>query len=399
MTTAISGHEVVSGAYSTLSLTALTMKRDVSDLLDLWAHKWTPLLNRIKWAGGSGALKVEWISEHLGYGYVQNVGTIATNATNFAVLSGGEGGLSGDVALKQIQEGTLLYCHASGDTSADCFWTVTTIGSGSDPDISFSILAAQGDAVIPANSKIYIVGHFANEGSVPFPDISRARTVLSNNFAIARKDIKITGSQAETDMYAVANDPQHQMAMRLLEMQYERERSICFSKYVARSLSVAAFFKGAFDYLDGYTSSANVDNSTTTLTEATFNDLVAGCWEAGGTPSVFACEKKQARLFTSWDSNKVRTKPDAKMGGHWVTSYLTDMGLEIDIIPMRYWPMNIAFLLDTDKCSMVPKKNRKLIVEKLGKDGDYTEWQMISEYTFIMRGYDKGQHGMFMRLT
>ena len=52
--------------------------RDVSDMLDLWAHKETPFLNRLKWGAESAGTQVEWISEHLGYGYIQISSTIAS---------------------------------------------------------------------------------------------------------------------------------------------------------------------------------------------------------------------------------------------------------------------------------------------------------------------------------
>ena len=59
---AIAEHAIVSGSYSTQSITGSTDKRDVSDMLDLWAHKWTPVLNRMSWGPESGGLLgFEWI--------------------------------------------------------------------------------------------------------------------------------------------------------------------------------------------------------------------------------------------------------------------------------------------------------------------------------------------------
>ena len=39
------------------------------------------------------------------------------------------------------------------------------------------------------------------------------------------------------------------------------------------------------------------------------------------------------------------------------------------------------------------------IMEKLGKMGDFDDWQILSEFTMEMRGYNLNQHGMFGRLT
>jgi len=394
---AITEHAVASGSYHSKLIGSGTDKLDVSQLLEQWAHRDTPLLNKIKWEDDSGALQVEWISEHLGFGYVQTSAAIASGAAEFTCTTSGTG-LTTSETIKQVQAGTLLYVNLSGNASGECFYVVTTVGSTSAGTVGISMLAGPGEA-IEASSKLYVVGHYANEASDPFPDTTRQRVVLSNIFSILRKDIKISGSMANTDMHAIDTEPNHQLAMRLLEMQFERERAVLMSKNQARTSTIASFMTGAHDFLDDYSAHSWVDATTTTLTESTFNDLVAECWDNGGTPDVFVAEKKQIRKFTDFDKNKVRTEPDARMGGLWITKYLTDVGIEIQLVPMRKFPVNLGFVLDTSNIALKAKKNRKLIVEKLAKVGDYDRWQLISEFTMIMRGYNKGWHGMFMDLS
>lgn len=395
---AVSEHAIVSGAYSTQSITASTNIRDVSDMLDLWAHRDTPLLNRVKWGEGSGGLEREWLSEHLGFGYIQTSAAIASGGGTFVPTTSGTG-LATTEVIKQVQPGSLLYAHISGVTSGtgEVWMTVVSVASASSA-IDFSFLVTTSEA-IAASAKLYIVGHFANEGSDPFDDTSRARAILSNNFTILRKDVKVTGSQANTDMYAVGNEPRHQLAMRLLEMQFERERSILYSYTQTRTSTVAGFMNGVAGFLNDSSGYSWVDTTTTSMTESTFNSAVATCWENGGTPNVFVGNVKQMRLFTDWDDSKIRTRPDSRMGGHWITSYLTDTGIEIDLVPLRHAPMNFGFVLDTELMTLVPKKNRKLIVEKLARVGDYDRWQMLSEYTLEFRKYDMGAHYLFSALT
>jgi hypothetical protein len=397
---AVSENAIVSGAHNTIDLTALTMKRDVSDMLDLWAHKWTPILNRVSWGSDSGGLAIEWITEHLGYHYIESSGALASAGGEIVIVSGGTGINASDSLSKQLQAGSLLYAYgaASAVTSADNFLVVLTVGSTSARTVSVSHLLT-GGGEIASGTKYYILGHYVNEGSDPFPDTTRPRGVLTNNFSILRKDVKITGSMAATDMYAVENEPRHQIAMRLLEMQLDRERSMLMSKTEARSSTVAGMMKGCYDFLDDYESSSYVDATTTTLTEAAFNDLVSEIWDQGGSPDIFFGHKDQIRKFTQWDQSRVRTSPDAKLSGHHVTRYLTDIGEEIELIPMRKWPPNIAMVLSLDKIKLRAKKGRKLILEKLARVGDYDRWQILSEYSLEMKGYDKGYHGMFNKLT
>ena len=397
---AVSENAILANANTTIGQTALTMERDVSDMLDLWAHKWTPILNRVSWGADSGGLAVEWISEHLGYHYIESSGALASGGGEIVIVSGGSGLSASGLLTKQLQAGSLLYAYgaASAVTSADAFLVVLTVGSTSARTVSVSALVDQGGE-IAAGTKFYILGHYVNEGSEPFPDTSRPRSVLTNNFSILRKDVKITGSMAATDMYAVENEPRHQIAMRLMEMQLDRERSMLMSKTEARASTVAGMMKGVYDFLDDYESSDWVDASTTTLTEAALNDLVSNIWDQGGSPDVFFGHKDQIRKFTQWDQARVRTTPDSKLAGHHVTRYLTDIGEEIELIPMRKWPTNVAMVLSLDKIKLRAKKGRKLIMEKLAKVGDYDRWQMISEYTLECKGYDKGYHGMFNKLT
>jgi len=400
---AVSDHAIVSNAQTTIMAAATgTEKHDVSDMLDLWAHKWTPILNRVSWGADSGALKIEWVSEHLGYHYIESSGAFASGGTTIVIVSGGTGLAASTTLAKQVQAGTLLYAYgaASSTTSADCFLVVASVGSTSARVVTVEALSdlAQGGQ-LAAGTKFYILGHYANEGSDPFPDTTRPRSMLSNNFSILRKDVKITGSMAATDMYAVENEPRHQIAMRLLEMQLDRERALLLSKSATRTADVASYMKGCYDFLDDYESSDWVDASTTTLTEAALNDLVSNIWDQGGSPDVFFGHKDQIRKFTQWDQARVRTTPDSKLAGHHVTRYLTDIGEEIELIPMRKWPTNIAMVLSLDKIKLRAKKGRKLVMEKLAKVGDYDRWQMLSEFSLEMKGYDKGYHGMFNKLT
>jgi len=89
---------------------------------------------------------------------------------------------------------------------------------------------------------------------------------------------------------------------------------------------------------------------------------------------------------------------DTRGGGH-VTHYMAECGVEIEVVALRFAPPNIAMLIDTDKCRMRAKSGRKGIMEKLGKRGDFDEWQIISECSLEMRKYDQGCHGLFSRLT
>ena len=384
------------GVYSTQSITTNTNVRDVSNLLDLWAHKETPFLNRISWGPESGGLIIEWVHEHLGWAYVEISGALATDGTSLVVASG-TAGLAGSELAKQIHPGTVLFAHGtSGTLSTNDAWLVVSTIATTTVTVAFM---ASATASLAASTKVYIVGSFANEGSTPDRDVSRKRTLLSNKMTILRKDIRITGSEKATDMHAVANELQHQIKNRLLEMQFERERSVLYSRGQARSTTAEGLLQGMAEVLLEQSGESFVDISTTNLTESAFNDLVADCYDNGGSPNVVVGPVTQIRKFTSFNSDRIRTTVDNRVGGQYITSYLSDTGITLDLIPLRKAITKYLFVLDTSKIQLRAKKGRKLILEKLGKVGDYEEWQILSEYSLEHHGVSDGYHGMFAVLA
>ena len=54
------------GYYATTTPTSGTSVPDISDMLELWAHKETPFLNRLSWGSESSAANsIEWLTEHI----------------------------------------------------------------------------------------------------------------------------------------------------------------------------------------------------------------------------------------------------------------------------------------------------------------------------------------------
>lgn len=393
---AVGYHAICTGAqYATTEVTASTNKRDVSELLDLWAHKETPFLNRIAWGPESGGTQIEWISEHIGYGYINPASVMASAGGSVKV--GSSGLASAGLAIKQINTGALLFGYQSAQSEV-CLMLVTDVCGDNTLLTEFLLPTACAALSLATTDKLYIVGNVANEGSDPRADTSRARSVITNNMSILRKDVQITGSMMATDMYAVSSELQHQISLRLKEMQKEREMMILLAATATRSATVAGIFNGMYGFMEDQ-SGDHVVTTSQALTEDSVNDVVAELYENGANPNCLVGATKQIRKFTEWDRDRIRTRPSDSMGGAHITSYLTDVGIEIDLLPMRHFPHNIAYCLDTDIPKMRAKKGRKLILEKLGKAGDYDRWQMISEFSFECKGYDKGQVAMWSKLS
>ncbi len=392
---AITQHAYDTTAYGTLHYTAGTIeKRDVSDMLDLFDNAETPFLGYVAWGAPSGGNSIEWITENLGVMWFYNSAAVASDGTALKIASNAAylDTLTG--IAKQIHEGTVLYAYDSGNGEHGVL-LVESVDTSFTMTVEF--LSGQ-TASLAASTKFYVLGSPVQEGSAFRADKTRERGVSSNAFEILRQDIYITGSQKETDMYAVGDDLRHQIEMRTKEMQREREATALFQVEEARSTTEASLMNGVFGFLKGQ-SGSHIDSTTTTFGETAFNNVAAALWENGSTPNAFFAHQTQIRKFTTWDRSRIRMSPRENLGGAHISSYMTDIGIEVDLVPLRRCPVNIAFVLDTTKIKLRAKNNRKLFLQKLGLDGDRDKYQLISEFSLEMKGYNLGQHGMFDRLT
>lgn len=383
---------------ATTDIVSNTDKRDVSEVLDLFAPAETPFINRIGWGAESSATSIEWLTESIGPGYV--VVSSVMGSAGVSILITTIDGMSIAEASKQVQTGTIMYSYSSTDGEHGLMLVVSVVTTGS---LGIEVLSTgttwSVNTSLIAGDKLYILGALANEGSLPRTGPWRARALASNGFSIFRQDVQITGSQKSTDFYAIGREDTHQMKLRMKELVREREKSALYSVHVTpRSTTEASTMNGALGFLAGQ-SGTHIDITTTALTETAVNDVIGYLWEHGSTNITWFSDLTQARKFTQWDVARIRMEPrDTRGGGH-VTHYMSEAGVEIEVVAMRFVPPNIAFLIDTDKARMRAKKSRKGIMEKLGKRGDFDEWQIISEASMELRKYNQGCHGMFTRLS
>jgi len=386
-------------AQATTDIVTNTDKRDVSDMLDLLALADTPFINRIGWGSPSGATKIEWLSEDLGPGWIAVSGALPSGITSLIADSAGLAMTCAE-AVKQVQTGTFMYHYSSTDGDHALYAAICVHADGS---IAIEGLSAQAftskESSITAGDKFYILGAVANEGSLPRTGKWRARAIRTNQFTILRQDVQITGSQKETDMYAISREDLHQIRMRLKEMQRERERMALYSPgQETRGTTEVSVNKGVLGFLNTE-SGSHIDSTTTTLTPSAMNAVVNHCWDYGANQLTFFGSIGQVAKFTQWDIDRIRMAPRDKRGGGNITYWMSEAGIEIELVPMRQVPTNLAFVVDTSRIQLRAKKNRKAIMEKLGKAGDFEDWQILSEFSMEMKGYDHAQHGMFTALS
>ena len=373
-----------------------TERVDVSEMLDLLALSDTPFINRIGWGPESGALSIQWISENLGPGFVRNLSQLDSMVVSIPLTAAD--GIAASESMYQIGNGSILYAYNSVDVSHTLFVVNSVQGGSTFIASCIAGVTMTHHTSIEAGQRLFILGRHANEGSRPGAAYPRQRVINSNNFVILREDVAIAGSMKETDFYAINREDKHQILMRMKEIQRAREKVSLYSDYSARSASEAATMYGVLGFLLRQ-GGDNIDITTKVLTESAFNTVVGAVWDNGGDRLVAFGAHNQIGKFTQWDKNRIRTTINEGKGGGHITKYLSEVGIEVELVPMRKVPRNILFVLDPSKLKLRAKKNRKFIMEKLGKAGDMDDYQLLTEFSMEMKGFDLGQHGMFTALT
>ncbi len=385
-----------SGVENTGDYTASTDVRDVSSMLDAVYIADTPLVNKIGYGSAIKNKVHEWITDEIGGGYLVmcNAAAIASNAS--VMICGTMGYGAASIPLRQINTGTILKYEGA---SADVGWFVVTDFSYAGSITYCAMTGTTYTSDISSVATFFIVGNAVTEGSTPRRDQTRPRSILTNRTQIFRQDIRMTGTRQAIEMYGVPNELRKQIDLRTREYKRQVERSVILGYGdTGDTVAEANTMTGIYHYLSGQ-SGSHIDQSTTTLTETKINDVAQAIFDKGGEPNTLLLGPKQARVIPTLERARVRVTQDSKVAGFYVTKYMTDLGIEMDILISRWVPKHYTFLLDASKLSIMPLRGRKFILQKLGLVGDYVQYQLISEITLEFRGYTLGQHGMFDSLT
>ena len=385
-----------SGVENTFDITASTDVRDVSDMLDAVYIADTPFINSITWGEPTKNKIIEWVTDSIGYGYLilSNTGTVASDASSFVVGTSGCGAQS--LALRQIHTGTILKYNNQSTALGYMVVEDFSLGAGS---VTFAYLS--GTTVLETitdAATLFIVGDAVPEGSSPRQDATRPRSLASNKTQIFRQDVRMTGTRAATQMYAVADEMRKQIDLRTKEYKRSLERTVILGRKEAGSVDETQTMGGIYDFLRGQ-SGSHIDTTSTSLTEDVMNALVKGCMEKGGMPTTLLCGFDRQQDISGWDVAKKRVEPDTRIAGFYTNKYLTDLGPVLTVLVSRWVPANFAFILDTGKIKLRAMQGRKFILEKLARTGDFTNHQIISEVSLEFKGYNLGQHAMATALT
>lgn len=243
------------------------------------------------------------------------------------------------------------------------------------------------------NSPIDITGLLLPEGSDP----QQARTVdrvgaFNYTQIFGPEKISTTGTEDVVRKYGVTGrEHDFQVAKRLTEMWIGLEKAIINGDRLEDTTNERRSMGGLRFFITG---AANVDSSTTTITEAALLNGVEAAFNKGGRLTTALMGFKQKRTIGGFDSDKIRYTRMETERGKVIDTIVTDGG-SIRLGLDRWVKSSDLFLYNNEDLELVTL--RPMQYEALAKTGDATNGMIVGEYGFKL--HNAGKQYRFSALT
>jgi hypothetical protein len=337
----------------------------------------TQFLGRIGSGGAAKQVDHYWVEESLNATYVTSAEALDTSETDLSVSTG-------DGAKVPI--GSLLVNES--EAGVDEVLQVTDVSSD-----TLTIVRAAGDSAPAAQnhlsgSKFRIIAQAKQEGDENVTDRSVARTRVHNVCQIFKREVFISGTMQALDMAGVPNEYSHQLGRRMLEIKRELAMSVWGGVKITNSGaggsdSVYRSMNGVRNFVRSQ--SSQLDAVSTAFSEGLINALYKKIYDKGGEASIAVGSAEQMTQFSQLHRDKVRLAPSDRARGVFVTKYLTEYGVELDLLIDRWCLKGDLLLGDPSRVRLMPLNGRQFQATPLDKRGDALRGMIVGEYTLEVR--------------
>jgi len=188
----------------------------------------------------------------------------------------------------------------------------------------------------------------------------------------------------------VKNMISHQIEKRTQEMTNELNDSIIngIRSASAGSDSIYRTMMGLIEFLSQ--GSSLLITTAEAFSESVANTMMKACYDQGAEPTTLLVSSELVDAITAWDESRVRTTPDAKVVGHYITRWRSELGIEVDILVDRYVPGDAAALLNLKDIKWMPLQGDDWHGETLARSGRVTITQLSGQFTLEVRNALKG---------
>ena len=350
---------------------------DLSDELSAVLNADTAMLGRIPSGGVATNVDHYWVNETL------NAVTITLNEG--AELSATDTTLT-IVSNSAPRVGDLLMDEAIGKQEVMQVVTVTNA-------TTLEVVRGVGDSapageVHAAGAVLRVIGSPVQEGDAGVADRTVARTRVHNVCQIFKKEVEISGTQQAIRLAGVPDEYNHQLAMRMLQLRRELGQSVILGVKITNT--GAGGSDSVYRSMDGIRNFTRANSSQLVTTseamgEGVVNNLARLIYNQGGEYNFALGAADQMTKFSDLHKDKVRLAPSDKMRGVFVNKFLTDLGVEIDLIIDRWALKGDLIIGDQGRLKLVPLQGRALQGTPLAKTGDAMRGMIVGEYTLEVR--------------
>ena len=260
------------------------------------------------------------------------------------------------------------------------------------------------------------LSNYAVEGATASDATMSPTTRVGNRTQIAQKTIKISGTLQSVDKAGRKSEKAYQLAKASSEIKRDMETSLLSNQIAANGDSSTARklgglqawlntnYSGGTDGVAGYLgTTARVNGTNRTFTEALLQSVVRQVYAAGGNPKVLMVNPAHKQVVSAFagiaaqrfmaPSNSPTTIVAA------ADVYMSDFGT-ISVVPNRFMTSTnscdeTAFVLDPDMAAIAYL--RPFQTNELAVTGDNESTQLLAEYTLEVK--NQAAHGIIADLT
>lgn len=208
----------------------------------------------------------------------------------------------------------------------------------------------------------------------------KARTRHANITQIFDETISISGTAAATSQYSIDDLYEYEKQKKQLELALQLEKAVINGIKYESPDGLVRQMGGLRNFIV-----TNVNDVTgADLTEDVLTDLFQTVYEKGGFATggnykiIVGAKQKRAISKIAKDQQRLDRLDNGR--GQVVDHYLTDFGTA-EIILNNNLNADEIFFVDINRVDIKPLQTRGFAHEYLGKKGDYSEGQIVGEYT------------------
>ena len=334
-------------------------KESVTDEILLLNPNQTPMINLLGFSDPVISTNHFWIEDEVFATKSVVTGAVTVSATTIPVQS--IEAFRSDV-IAQIDE-ELVYVQ-SVDTAGKIL-TVVRGHAGSTPK------------AITTGAVIEVLFVDSEEGADARTARSKARTKQDNVTQIFDESVEVSGTAQTVGQYGITDLYNYEKAKKQLELALQLEKAV---------INGLKLDNGNKRYMRGIRSfiQTNVTIASGAVTIDMLNDVSQQVFNNGGLASggqyAFVVPAKQKRKISELQNDKMRFVRAENTRGQVVDHIQNDFGLFPVVMNDNLKPDEVLFI-DTNRVKIRPLGDRGFFHTYLGVKGDYSQGQIVGEYT------------------